>query len=291
MWGEWEEEQGVNPQFVDYENGDYRLKAGSPCINAGTNGVWVARAVDLDGQRRVWPAGGRVDIGAYESVCDAEAWHKGDSVIGVTAALWVTNAMDVVARTSNAVLAEKVGGLAESNVVLSAEVAALRASNGVLSSVGFGKVTNRYGWIPADYLFGGPRETLNNVNGTAEFTRHDRSRSDMAGPISCPTPNGYNSNMVFRWYSYHTATGSYAMAIRWREGGLKAWNSATSELFTCGTSLTNLVTASVKVAVPASGNALLDMEYWMVPTNTAAGGSGGGIGYVRGMWIEFGERL
>jgi hypothetical protein len=291
MWGEWEEEQGVNPQFVDYAGGDYRLKAGSPCINAGTNGAWVARTVDLDGQRRVWPAGGRVDIGAYESVCDAEAWHKGDSVIGVTASLWVTNAMDVVARASNAVLSEKVGTLVVSNGILASEMAALWASNEVLCSGSSGKVTNRYGWIPADYLFGGTQETLGNANGSAVFTRHERSRSDMAGPISCPTPTGYNSNMVFRWYAYHTITGTYAMACRWRAGGLKPWLSATSGLFTATTSLTNLSTSSLSVTVPAAGAVLLDMEYWMVPANTAGGGAGGGVGYVRGMGIEFGERL
>lgn len=54
---------GVNPQFVDPENGDFHLKAGSPAINAGTNAFGLG-ATDADGNPRVV---GTVDIGAYES--------------------------------------------------------------------------------------------------------------------------------------------------------------------------------------------------------------------------------
>jgi hypothetical protein len=74
---------GGDPLFVDAAHGDYRLRHSSPCINAGTNGVWTLGAVDLNGQARVYPAGGRVDIGAYESVSDAEAVHVGDTAIGL----------------------------------------------------------------------------------------------------------------------------------------------------------------------------------------------------------------
>jgi hypothetical protein len=74
---------GGDPLFVDAVHGDYRLRHDSPCINAGTNGAWTAGGVDLNGQARVYPAGGRVDIGAYESVSDAEAVHVGDTAIGL----------------------------------------------------------------------------------------------------------------------------------------------------------------------------------------------------------------
>ncbi|MEI6789385.1 MAG: choice-of-anchor Q domain-containing protein, partial [bacterium] len=86
-WGEWEPEDGVNPQFVDYTNGNYRLLANSPCVNAGTNGFWTAGAVDFDGQRRIYPSGGRVDIGAFEFTGDSQALHKGDAVLTAGQAL------------------------------------------------------------------------------------------------------------------------------------------------------------------------------------------------------------
>jgi hypothetical protein len=44
----------------------YKLQAGSPCINTGTNGAWTTGATDLDGNKRTWPYGGTVDMGAYE---------------------------------------------------------------------------------------------------------------------------------------------------------------------------------------------------------------------------------
>jgi hypothetical protein len=49
-------------------DGDYHLLPDSLCIDAGKNEDWMRRAVDLDGNRRIWR--GRVsltvDIGAYE---------------------------------------------------------------------------------------------------------------------------------------------------------------------------------------------------------------------------------
>jgi len=53
----------VNPQFVDAENGDYRLSASSPCIDAGDSSV-VDWSTDLFGNPRI--QGSAVDIGAFE---------------------------------------------------------------------------------------------------------------------------------------------------------------------------------------------------------------------------------
>jgi len=43
----------------------YRLQAGSPCVNAGTNKMWMTSATDFAGSPRV--EGGRVDMGPLES--------------------------------------------------------------------------------------------------------------------------------------------------------------------------------------------------------------------------------
>ena len=53
----------ANPVFTNAAMGNYRLAAGSPCIDAGDNGLAVG-GVDLDGGARI--VGGTVDMGAYE---------------------------------------------------------------------------------------------------------------------------------------------------------------------------------------------------------------------------------
>ena len=56
---------GINPYFVDAENGDFRVLAGSPAINGGNNTPpGRLGEFDLDGEDRLF--GPAVDIGAFE---------------------------------------------------------------------------------------------------------------------------------------------------------------------------------------------------------------------------------
>lgn len=53
-----------DPKFADPAHGDFSLRYGSPCRNAGLDASWMAGARDLAGNMRIF--GDRVDIGCYE---------------------------------------------------------------------------------------------------------------------------------------------------------------------------------------------------------------------------------
>jgi hypothetical protein len=57
---------GLDPRLVNRDNGDFRLRQGSPCINAGINSSWMTDATDLDGHRRLDRYSRIVDMGCYE---------------------------------------------------------------------------------------------------------------------------------------------------------------------------------------------------------------------------------
>lgn len=62
----------VDPMIADASYGNLHIQPGSPCIDAGWNEAPAMGDQDIDGQPRVQPAGGTVDIGADES--DGTAW-------------------------------------------------------------------------------------------------------------------------------------------------------------------------------------------------------------------------
>ena len=66
--GEWADGYTIvrDPLFVDPENGDFRLRAGSPCINYGDEEImYVADGLDLAGNPRI--VDDDPDLGCYES--------------------------------------------------------------------------------------------------------------------------------------------------------------------------------------------------------------------------------
>jgi hypothetical protein len=56
----------ADPQFVDWQGGNYRLNQNSPCVNAGVNRDWMNGAVDLDGHSRLDHYSRIVDMGCFE---------------------------------------------------------------------------------------------------------------------------------------------------------------------------------------------------------------------------------
>ncbi|TAJ11711.1 T9SS C-terminal target domain-containing protein [Marinilabiliaceae bacterium JC017] len=72
-----------NPQFVDPENGDFRLQAGSPCIGAGNKDVLPEGLLtDFQGITRV--VGANVDMGAYEYMAPAVVFPGNGGGIGAS---------------------------------------------------------------------------------------------------------------------------------------------------------------------------------------------------------------
>ena len=56
-----------DPLFVNPARGNYRLAKDSPCIGAGVNQDWMFGSTDIEGNPRISPASGRVDMGCYEA--------------------------------------------------------------------------------------------------------------------------------------------------------------------------------------------------------------------------------
>ncbi|RLD11150.1 MAG: hypothetical protein DRI44_04255 [Chlamydiae bacterium] len=56
------------PNFVNSSLNNYHIKIPSYCINSGTNMSWMETATDLDGNARILPMGGTVDMGCYEQI-------------------------------------------------------------------------------------------------------------------------------------------------------------------------------------------------------------------------------
>ena len=67
-----------DPLFADRAYGNWHIQPDSPCVDAGDN-EYVLGEFDVDGEPRIQPVGGTVDIGADES--DGSVWPAGPYVI------------------------------------------------------------------------------------------------------------------------------------------------------------------------------------------------------------------
>ncbi len=65
----------ADPLWADWAGGDYRLRATSPCLNAGLMLDGLVGTLDLDGRPRVDRMTGRVDLGAYEYTYPGTLFH------------------------------------------------------------------------------------------------------------------------------------------------------------------------------------------------------------------------
>lgn len=87
----------LDPQFVDFAGGDYRLLTSSPLVNLGDNGAPFVPKLDLDGNERIICT--VVDMGAYETPAPPTGcpgvFVRGDC--NDDAALDVTDAVAVLA--------------------------------------------------------------------------------------------------------------------------------------------------------------------------------------------------
>ncbi|HEY3265854.1 MAG TPA: choice-of-anchor Q domain-containing protein, partial [Armatimonadota bacterium] len=83
----------LDPLFVDRAGSDYRLQAGSPCIDAGNDAYIASDARDLANAPRI--AGAHVDIGAYEYDSPAYTMLDAAEVLRIAAGISVSTPANV----------------------------------------------------------------------------------------------------------------------------------------------------------------------------------------------------
>ena len=71
----------ADPKFASAKYGNWHLQPDSPCVDAGNN-AYAHGDYDVDGQPRIQPSGGTVDIGADES--DGTSWNEQHAIVRVS---------------------------------------------------------------------------------------------------------------------------------------------------------------------------------------------------------------
>ncbi len=71
----------VDPGLADLHRRNTHIQPNSPCMGSGDNTVVAAGSMDIDGQPRIQPADGTIDIGADES--DGALWPVGPAAMTI----------------------------------------------------------------------------------------------------------------------------------------------------------------------------------------------------------------
>jgi|GEM_PF-2440582 len=75
----------TDPMFVNASAGDFHLSSGSPCIDTGNNSALFLPAIDFEGDRRILPVWGTVDMGVDEYIHAApscDSWDIEYNIVG-----------------------------------------------------------------------------------------------------------------------------------------------------------------------------------------------------------------
>lgn len=75
----------ASPMFADAPNGDFHLSVDSPCIDSGNNSASSIPAIDFEGDRRILPVWGTVDMGVDEYVHptpECDSWDVKYRIVG-----------------------------------------------------------------------------------------------------------------------------------------------------------------------------------------------------------------
>ena len=267
------------PAFVDTVNGNFRLQAISPCINAGNNAS-VTSSTDLDGNERV--VGGTVDMGAYEWVAAPTHYVSASSVNPVapyrswsTAAAVIQDAVDVAAAGDEVVVTNGMyatGGRAlvayplMTNRVCVDRAITLRSVNGpevtVIQGYQVPETVVGDGAIRCVYLANGAVLSGFTLTNGAARAAGDWQRESTGGGVWCESTNALISNCALTGNSAYTVGGG-------AYGGML--NNCTVKSNSCGNGGGGVFEATLNNCT-LTGNLATDYESY-------GGGAAGGTLY------------
>ena len=191
------------PMFVATNAGNYRLQAGSPCVDTGTNQTWMSGAMDLGGRPRI--INDRVDMGAYEYVWIHFVSLSGSHVTPYTN--WFTAATNIQAAIDVAAVGDTV-----------------LVTNGIYNTGGrvvYGAMTNRIAITNA--------VTVQSVNGPA-FTVVEGSGPIGDSAVRCAY---IGTNAVLSGFTLTNGSTRADGDVDLEQSGGGAWGESSGILSNC----------------------------------------------------------